>query len=277
MKIKNQKYDEAYIVAPVFKATKVLEFIAESGRDVSLTEVANTLGMPKTTVFRYLKTLTAVMFLSHDPSRDRYGIGTRFRDIARIDSSMHRLKQIAVPIMRELNQSFNETINLGVVSDGEIVYIEIVESTRSLRMQARIGSRDPLHTTALGKAILAHLNEIRRESLLSKGLSELTYRSIIDRRALDRQLLEIRTHGYSEEISENEEGAMCIAVPILDAFSYPIAAISLAAFEQRRSDELMESTRKALLAAGRRITEQMAISTYPTLAAGMCPSSEPSA
>ena len=80
--------DGDYIVAPVFKALKVLEFVADSGRDVSLTEVANALGMPKTTVFRYLQTMSAAMFLSHDATRDRYGIGTHFRNLARTDSSM---------------------------------------------------------------------------------------------------------------------------------------------------------------------------------------------
>jgi DNA-binding IclR family transcriptional regulator len=250
--------NEDYIVAPVFKAIKVLEFIAESGRDVSLTEVANSLGMPKTTVFRYLQTLSATMFLSHDADRDRYGIGMRFRNLARTDGSMHRLRQVAVPVMRELNQTFNETINLAIESDGQIVYIEIIESTRTLRMQARVGSRNPLHTTALGKAILAHLSDTARDALLARGLPEQTYRSIVDSSVLRRQLKEIRARGYAIEIGENEESAMCIGVPILDDLSYPIAAISLSAPEQRQTDELIESAGSALLTAGRKIAEQMA-------------------
>lgn len=247
-----------YIVAPVYKAIKVLEFVAESGRDVSLTEVANALGMPKTTVFRYLQTLSATMFLSHDAARDRYGVGLRFRSLARADNSMHRLRRVAVPVMRELNQTFNETINLAIESDGEIVYIEIMESTRTLRMQARVGSRNPLHTTALGKAILAHLRENERDALLARRLSEQTYRSIVDSKILRRQLKEVRTRGYAIEIGENEESAMCIGVAILDDLSYPIAAISLSAPEQRQTAELIDSASAALIEAGRKIAEQMA-------------------
>src|ERR1700723_1875852 len=91
-----------YVVAPIWKAMKVLEFVAESGRAVSLTEVAKALGMPKTTVFRYLQTLSISTFLQHNVSQDRYELGGRFRALARTDGSLHRLRAVAVPVMREL-------------------------------------------------------------------------------------------------------------------------------------------------------------------------------
>ena len=247
-----------YIVAPVFKAIKVLEFIGESGRDVSLTEVANALGMPKTTVFRYLQTLSATMFLRHDIGRDRYGIGMRFRTLARTDNSLHRLRQVAVPVMRDLNRTFNETINLAIEADGEIVYIEIIESTRTLRMQARVGSRDPLHTTSLGKAVLAYLGDAERDAILAGALSEQTYRSVMDSNVLRRQLKEVRNRGYAVEIGENEDGAMCIGVPILDDLAYPMAALSLSAPEQRQTAELIASASDALKLAAQTIAQRIA-------------------
>ena len=104
-----------YVVQPVFKALKVLEYVARQGHDVTLTEVASELALPKTTAFRYLQTLTVAAFLSHDQAHDRYGLGSRFHALANADTSLRRLRDVAHPMMEDLGRSFNETINLGVL------------------------------------------------------------------------------------------------------------------------------------------------------------------
>jgi IclR family KDG regulon transcriptional repressor len=246
-----------YVVAPVWKAIQVLDFVAESGRTVSLTEVANALGMPKTTVFRYLQTLSIATFLQHNASDDRYELGDRFRALARTDNSLHRLREVALPVMRELGREFNETINLGIETNGEMVYIEVVESTRALRVQARIGSREPLHTTALGKALLAYMGEAERDAILGDALSAKTYRSLRDSKVLRRQLNEVRSSGYAIETGENEDGALCIGVPILDDLSRPVAALSLSAPERRRTGSLLERATAALVIAGQTISQRI--------------------
>jgi IclR family KDG regulon transcriptional repressor len=251
----SNKQGGGYIVGPVIKALQVLDYIGASGREVSLTEVANAVKIPKTTVFRYLQTLSSTAFLRHDVVNDRYGIGTGFRSLARTDRSLHRLREVAMPLMRNLNREFNETINLAIESQGWVVYIEIVESTRHLRMQAHIGARDPMHTTALGKAILAFLAEPEREKVLSSSLSEKTYRSVLDAGVLRRQLNEVRNRGYSIEIGENEDVSMCLGVPVLDDLGFPFAALSLSAPVQRHSDALVGAAASALLRAGREVSE----------------------
>ena len=110
-----------YVVQPVFKALKVLEYVARQGHDVTLTEVASELALPKTTAFRYLQTLTVAAFLSHDQAHDRYGLGSRFHALANADTSLRRLRDVAHPMMEDLGRSFNETINLGILADRHIV------------------------------------------------------------------------------------------------------------------------------------------------------------
>jgi IclR family transcriptional regulator, KDG regulon repressor len=246
----------SYVVAPILKAMKVLEFVAESGRAVSLTEVAKAVGIPKTTVFRYLHTLSAATFLQHNIHEDSYELGSRFRALARADSSLHRLREVAVPVMRELIRQFNETINLAIETGGEMVYIEVIESTRALRIGARIGSREPLHTTALGKAVLAYMGDDERESILRRGLSKKkTYRTIQDPKVILRQLTEVRNIGYAIDAGENEDGAICIGVPILDDLLRPVAALSLSAPERRKTESFMTNAAEALKVAGKTITE----------------------
>jgi IclR family KDG regulon transcriptional repressor len=249
--------NDGYTVKPVVRALVVFSYVVKSGRDVSLTEVANALSIPKTTVFRYLHTLSSIGYLRHDVANDRYAAGPAFRSMARRDWALDRLRAVSASAMNELSRSFGETVNLAIESDGYVVYIDMVQPTRAMRVEAHIGTRDPLHSTAVGKAILAHLDESQRESIIGSSLHERTYRTVLEAKTLRRQLSIIRAAGYAVEIGENEDVAMCIGVPILDASGYPIAALSLSAPVKRHSVEFVTSVESALKEAGRKIAEAL--------------------
>ena len=247
-----------YLVQPILKALRVLEVVGEKGHDVTLTEVAHTVSLPKTTAFRYLQTLAAAGFLRHDAEHDRYGVGPRVRMFAQADKSLHRLRRLAVPVMEDLRQSFNETVNLAIASGLYVVYVEMIEANRPLRMQARIGERHPITATALGKAILAFLPEAERTAILDAPLLEMTTRTVRSRETLRRQLRDARHNGYALEAGETEDGLGCIGVPILDDDSYPLAALSLSAPEKRLSaviDRAVAELREAAVTVSRRLSE----------------------
>lgn len=224
---------DAYLVQPILKALKMLETIGEQGHDVTLTQIAERLRMPKTTAFRYLRTLAAAGFVHHDAAHDRYGVGSRVRMFAQADKSLHRLRRIALPVMERLGGTFNETVNLAIASGFHVIYVEMMEANRPLRMQARIGERHPINATALGKAILAFLPEAERAAIIDGPLAEMTTRTVRSAAALRRQLRNVKNNGYAVEAGETEEGLACVGVPILDEKSYPIAALSLSAPERR--------------------------------------------
>ncbi|WP_026304126.1 IclR family transcriptional regulator [Kaistia granuli] len=258
--------DDRYIVGPVLKALKVLDAIAQKGHPASLTTIAAELGLPKTSVFRYLRTLSAAGFLTYDAGSDRYSVGIRFRALATADKSIQRLRDCALPALTEINREFNETTNLAVLADNHVVYIDIIESTRALRMQARIGSRDPVHSTALGKAILAQLPLDERNKLLSDALPQRTLRTITQLKTIERQLADAAAEGVAIEVGENEEGTMCIGVPILNEIGYPVAAISVSAPERRVTDEIRPRLIARLRQATTQISQQLASSHYQRLA-----------
>jgi IclR family KDG regulon transcriptional repressor len=247
---------EDYIVQPVMKALHVLEYVAGQAHDVTLTEVVKELKLPKTTVFRYLQTLSATSFLQHDRHRDRYGVGPRLRSLSKLDKSLHRLRHIARPEMTALMQRFGETVNLAVLSDSHIVYIEMVEPDRALRMHARIGDRHPVHSTSLGKAIVAFLPDPSAYLAPGQDLEARTFRTLTDVRALRRQIEEVRRNGHAVEIGENEDGLMCIGAPIFDGLGLPLAAMSLSAPERRMPRQATQEAVEALKAATRRISQQ---------------------
>ncbi|WP_374625328.1 IclR family transcriptional regulator [Devosia sp.] len=248
------KLADDYIVQPVTKALQVLDYVARQGHDVTLTETVQELGLPKTTVFRYLQTLSAAGFLSHDQQRDRYGVGGRFRQLGQIDRSLMALREVAQPEMRQLVETFHETVNLAVLSESEVVYIDMLEPERPVKAQARIGYRHPAHSTSLGKAMVAFLPDAGGLADRDRDLPAMTHRTLTDARKFRRQVEDVRRRGYAVEIGENEDGLMCVGVPILDRAGYPVAAISLSAPERRMKRERTDAAAVALKVAAERIS-----------------------
>ena len=249
--------DNPYLVQPVMKALGVLELVARHGHEIALTAVSRQLRIPKTTTFRYLQTLSAAGFLDHNRATDRYTVGPRLRAIARADASITRIRECARPAMVELMHEFNETVNLAVKGNGTVVYVDLIEANRSLRMQARIGDSHPMHSTALGKAILAFLPEAERQRQLDLPLAERTGRTLIERDEVARQLKQVVRLGYATEMGENEDGAMCVGVPILDERGYPVAALSISAPLMRMPPSLAAKAGKRLRAVASGISVQL--------------------
>lgn len=236
--------DDRYLVQPVLKAMQVLQLVCEAPEPVSLNQLVREAALPKTTVFRYLRTLAAMGFVEHDAGEDRYRPGIGLWRLSHANSPYETLRQACRSHMKRLRERFNETINLGVLSGGEVLYLDVLESERSLRMQSSVGATDPLHSTALGKIFLAFRPVNQRATLIPQTLARHTHNTITDRATLVEQLEIIRTTGYAIEIGENEEGSYCIAAPILDHRDVAVAAISLSAPISRFD----ESKRQAICA-----------------------------
>jgi IclR family transcriptional regulator, KDG regulon repressor len=249
--------DERYLVQPVLKAMQVLQLICEAAEPVTLNQLVRGAGLPKTTVFRYLKTLTTIGLIEHDVEADRYRPGLGLWRLSHSSGPYETLKQLCKPYMKRLRQRFSETINLGVLSSGEVFYLDVLESERSLRMQSSIGATDPLHSTSLGKVFLAFSPPERRELLVAMDLPRLTPNTITDRRALIEQLEIIRTTGYAIEIGENEEGSYCIAAPICDSRSVAIAAMSLSAPISRYDETARQAICAGLISATSEISRAL--------------------
>ncbi len=219
--------------------------LGEERRELALSEICYRVDLPKTTVFRYLQTLCACGFLMHDPNTDLYRIGLRVWELGQSVHEPLRIREIALPAMRDLRDRFNETVNLGVLDGLDVVYLEIIESRRSLRMQAQLGGRDPVYSTALGKAVLAFKNEDQWPLHLPRELAPRTERTVTALDKLRQSLVRVRDCGYAFDDEENEDGARCIAAPIVNHSGQVLAAISLSAPASRMSDRLVSKVAAA--------------------------------
>lgn len=246
---------QSYVVKPVFKALQVLIVLGNERRPLTLTEICHRVRLPKTTVFRYLQTMTQCGFVTHDRYEDMYQLGTRLFELGQLAGQQLRIRDIALPIMAALRDRFNETVNLGILNGHDVVYVEMVESRHSLRMQATLGSRDPAYSTALGKAMLAYLDDPARH--LPPRLAQRTVSTMHTKASVLASLARAREQGYALDDQENEDGARCIGAPI---FEYPgrvVAAISVSAPATRLRSDQVNDVAAAVKVAAAAISRQL--------------------
>jgi DNA-binding IclR family transcriptional regulator len=215
-----------YVVEAVAKAFEVLESFNGS-EELTLNEISQRVGLNKSRTFRLLHTMAERGYVERNEDGSRYRLGMKLFE--RATNVRRDIKEVAREAMLELNRKFNEAVNLGVMEDSHIVYMDIVEASRPFHTAATVGCRMSAHSTALGKAILAFL-PTDNGSPATKILSGLSSQQA---QALQRELDQVRRRGYAVDDEENEPGVGCIAAAIFDSTGQPVAAISISGSAHR--------------------------------------------
>ena len=242
---------------PVHKALQVLDCLGQEKRELSLTEIYSRVKLPKTTTYRYLCTLCASGLVAHDPETDAYRLGLHLWELGQLVEGQLHVRPIALPFMEQLRDRYNETVNLGVLDGTEIVYVEMVQSKLALRMHATLGGRDPAYTTAVGKAILAHLPPEQWREHLPSRLSKRTAKTLTSIAALKEELRTTRKRGFARDDGENEEGARCIGVPLFNQRGEVVAALSVSAPAARLNDRLVPEVVETLVETAHAISQRL--------------------
>ncbi|MBZ0297710.1 MAG: IclR family transcriptional regulator [Anaerolineae bacterium] len=245
-----------YLVKPVHKALQVL-MCFQNGEELGLTEIRHRVDIPKTTIYRYLFTFCESGFLEHDLQTDRYRIGSIIINFATGVDALHQIRSVALPYMQRLRDQFGETVNLGILDGYEVVYIAMVESPYSLRMQAKVDARDSLYSTALGKSLLVFLPDNEIAFHLPSEMILKTKRTITSLDALREDLSKVRLRGYSIDDEENEVGAYCVGAPILNDQQDILAAVSISGPISRMSSWGISDISKSLIKAASMISDEL--------------------
>jgi IclR family KDG regulon transcriptional repressor len=210
------------------RALNILDLFDEQAADLGITEIADTVGLHKSTAAGLVYTLEYNGYLAQDPETRKYRLG--FKLVERASTLLDQLdvRNVALPYLQELRAWCNESVNLAVRDGGQIVYIERVTSSRTLGMRAKVGYRAPLHCTALGKAILSGMAPDEVDGLIAEhGLPAVTVHSITDRAQFLEELARVREQGFAVDNQENEIGICCVAAPIFDHTDCPVSAVSV--------------------------------------------------
>jgi IclR family acetate operon transcriptional repressor len=250
-----------YTVQVLAKALDLLDLLARQG-SMSLTQLCQELGQPKSSVFRYLVTLEEHGYVQRLQNGDTFSLGLKLIELGRSVTNQFTVHEVALPFMRGLIEDFGETVNLAILEGGRVVYIEILEGTHSIRMAARPGQRDFAHSTAIGKAILSYSPPSVAEEVVKRhGLPTRTPATLTTLEGLRAELVIIRERGYAIDNIENELGVRCVAVPIFNHQSKPIAAISVSGPADRIFGAKVELIGEALMTATRAISQQLGYRT----------------
>lgn len=256
------------IIASLQRALDILSLFGAQTPELGITDIAKALNLHKSTASGLVYTLQRNGYIAQNPDNRRYHLGLQLVERAGVLLDQIEIRKIALPELEHLRDWSSESVNLAILEENQIIYIERLLSDKSLGFRNHIGKRAWPHSTALGKAILSHLPpDDALEVLGSYSLESMTPNTITDIDELMRQFQLFRQQGYAIEREENEIGGLCISSPIHGYASAPVAAVSVS-FPLSRLDETLISTYGVkVLEAARRISVKLGYSLEPRSAA----------
>lgn len=252
-----EEKQDRYTIQSIDKALDLLELLAERG-PFSLIELAELLNQPKSSTYRIVLTLENRGYVSRIGEDGKYCLGYRQLVLTRNLLEQSSFRGAASHEMKKLSDLYGDTVNLGVLFEGDILYVDIIESRHALRMTDTVGSRSPFHATAMGKAIAAHMPEAAVRELLDRcGLPPVTDRTLTDADAFLAELANVRRLGYAVDDQEIVEGARCVAAPVFGMFGVVQGAISLSGAMHRYSDAAIPGIAQEVRAAADAVSRRL--------------------
>jgi DNA-binding IclR family transcriptional regulator len=222
----------------VDRVVDILETFTWLGSELGVSDISRALDLKKATTHRLLASLRRRGIIAQDPTTRRYRLGMKLWELGTMATNQVDWVDRVKPFLEQLTRSSGETTHLAVLNDGQVLYVDKVESSRSLRMPSQVGRRLPVHCTGVGKALIAYLPDEVLEGLVSRrGLAPFTRNTITDLGALKDELALIRNRGFAVDNEEIEEGLVCIGAPIRDHTAHVVAAVSIAGPSSRLRPE----------------------------------------
>ncbi|WP_405970493.1 IclR family transcriptional regulator [Streptomyces sp. NBC_00988] len=244
----NQRTGESVL----HRAFKILDVLESAGTQLGLSEIALRANMPKATTYRLLNQLAELGAVER--KGEWYLLGSHLFTLGAAVAAQRRLREAALPHMANLCDSLRQVVHLGVLDAGSVLHIE--KTVPRLHKSARdsLGSRRPVHATAMGKAILAFVPPVDLPRHLQPELKRYTPYTVTSMDVLKRQLATVQQCGFAVEHEEWVLGFNCVAAPVFDASGLPIAGLSVAG---ATNSFRAESGASALCAAASRISRAL--------------------
>ncbi|MDR0396040.1 MAG: IclR family transcriptional regulator [Oscillospiraceae bacterium] len=243
----------------VEKTLDIIEAMADEGRPMRLSDIAQRTDLPAATALRMLRTLMARRYVYQEPDTSLYSLTLGFTRIGSMISGKLRVRDAAHPILSALSRQCGESVCLAIEDDQEISYIDVFDGPDGmLKITQRIGKCAPMHCTGVGKALLSAKPPEAVERLIQrKGLAMFTPNTLTDADALAAELERIRESGFALDDEECELGARCVAAGVYDYQGICVAGISITGPSARMTTERIESFVPMLSEAAREISVRL--------------------
>lgn len=242
----------------VERALGMLETVAQEPEGLSNAEISRRLQIPKSSASYILRTLEQQGYLHRDPQSGRYRVGLKILSLSRGALSGIDVREVALPIMRNLTEKTSLTCHLAILDGPEAVYIEKVEPTGFIRMDTWVGRRMRVHATSVGKALVAYIPQERLEKMIAdRPMEKRTPKTITTMPRLLKELERVRALGYSVDDEENNLGARCLGAPVFNQQGNIEAALGLSGPISQVNSQTMPRIVEALKDAARHVSIQL--------------------
>ncbi|SEN76501.1 IclR family transcriptional regulator [Lihuaxuella thermophila] len=216
------------MIQAVDRALRILDLFDEYDTELKITEISARIGLHKSTVHSLLKTLQSHGYIQQNPENGKYRLGLKLLERGNLVLQGMDLRNLARNILVKLSVQTGLTVHLVIFDGKEGVYIDKVEGTSGIVMYSRIGRRVPIHSSAVGKALVAFHEPNKIKEILSGYVyTKHTPNTITNETDFLKELERVRAMGYAIDNQENEPGVRCVAVPIRDHSGEVVAAISV--------------------------------------------------
>jgi IclR family transcriptional regulator, KDG regulon repressor len=240
----------------VQKALKILESLGD-GQPLRPSEIAKQLGLSRSNVHRLLFTLEEMGYVEKKLDSTYY-LGFKVFMLGSNFSTPNNISDTAYPQMKILADISQENVNLGVMYENRVLYLNKIKSPHNLKLDTPMGKMDPLHCTGLGKALLSGFTDKEVEAYLaSVELTQNTKKTIVDQGGLIDHIRKVREQGVAFDFEEFDMGVHCIAAPIYNHINQVIAAISVSAPSVRLTRQIIKKLKPHLLAACAAVSERL--------------------
>lgn len=244
-------------IRAVERALEVLLCFSSQTPELSMTQISEKVGINKSTVHRLLATLERNRFVERNPVTGIYKPGVRLLQMAFLTLEHNDLRRLAAPFLKQLCDMYSENVNLSILDDTEVVYIDIVESTQRVKLAASPGQRLPAFCTASGKAIMAFMPSDKVYRILDGGMTKFTNYTITLQDEFIKNIKLAKDRGFAFSEQEFEEGINAVAAPIIGKNDEPIASVSIAGPAYRLTLARMMKIGPSLVAATRKIAQEI--------------------
>jgi IclR family KDG regulon transcriptional repressor len=250
-------------VRAVERALDVLLCFTNQTPELTMTQIAEQVGIHKSTAHRLLATLENKRFIQRDQDTGIYRLGISLLQMAYLTLEQNDLRRLAVPFMHRLCDLYEENIDLALFDDTDVVFVNILEGPRRVKLAAAIGQRLPAFATAYGKAILGFMSEKQVRHILERGMPQLTPYTLNSPDALFENLNSVREIGFAISEQELEEQISAVAAPIFDQENRPVASIAVAGPAYRLTHERMMEIGPNLVSTTREISQEIMMAAVP--------------
>ncbi len=247
-----------YTINSLDRALRILMILGERGVPMKVSDISRKLGIDKSTAYRIITTLRTRGFVEQESDTRKYTLGLRVLEVAALKLRSIRLVPVAKPFLEELMLRTKEAVHLAVLAEGEVMYVDSEQCSGPFNVNTVVGGRSSLHSSAVGKALLANRTVEEVNSVVAiKGLTRFTDRTIITTEDLHEHLAGVRKRGGAMDDEETYLGVRCLAAAIYDHRGIAVASIGVSGPIQRITQDRVAYLGQLVKEVGNKISRRL--------------------